>query len=175
MRPLLHGGWFSTCPVVPGAQAGWIFGVHLLLNPCQVLMATNPQITFPRCWCLECQTGLSSSRCVFQTQQMDFYISSYFMFRQSDHHTETAASMLPSCFCEINSVKLIGTRLKRKLKCSWVNRPFKHLFSCSIQTWILRWSQASWEVIYERQTLRSHRLRMRRPAQAPQSGATEER
>ena len=32
------------------------------------------------------------------------------------------------CFCEINSVKLIGTRLKRKLKCSWVNRPFKHLF-----------------------------------------------
>lgn len=30
-----------------GVQTEWIFGVHLLLNPCQVLMATNPQITFP--------------------------------------------------------------------------------------------------------------------------------
>lgn len=48
-------------------------------------------------------------------------------------------------------------------------------FPCSIQTWILRWSLASWEVIYERQALRSDPLRLRRPAPEPQSGATEER
>lgn len=46
----------------------------------------TPKSLFPAVDARNVRQGPSSSRCVFQTHQMDFYISYYFMFRQSDRH-----------------------------------------------------------------------------------------
>lgn len=56
----------------------------------------TPKSLFPAVDARNVRQDPSSSRRVFQTHQMDFYISYYFMFRQSDRTAETAASMLPS-------------------------------------------------------------------------------
>lgn len=120
--------------------------------------------------------------------QMDFYISYYFMFKAQQPHCfkkkerKKQASLCHACFSEINSAKLIGTRLKRKLKCSWVNRLFKHLFlsssplcffNCSLPPPCQalfslsfsgghRWVLLPHKVIYKRKTLRTNWLYVRK-------------
>lgn len=105
---LLQGGTLGTnppCPragaCVPSITASPTHPVPAAPSPVLWAAASyccplTPKSLFPAVDARNVRQDPSSSRHVFQTHQMDFYISYYFMFRQSDRTAKTAASMLPS-------------------------------------------------------------------------------
>lgn len=89
VQPLRRSIPYPLCARSPGAAES-------RSSPPSYWCPLTPKSLFPAVDARNVRQGPSSSRRVFQTHQMDFYISYYFMFRQSDRTAKTAASMLPS-------------------------------------------------------------------------------